>query len=166
MQNLLRKDKSPPPPEIVAPIKTPEPTQPVVTDLSKKTESHKTHLPKAKIARTFQFKKYILYLPLLFTSLLLFVLLRFIFQHIEPSFFKDIFIPNFYLPVVLLFAAAIFFGATYLLMNARRGLLIAIGSSLFLIAQIHHITPLLSLLFIFVPMIAFETFLTRDKTRR
>jgi hypothetical protein len=166
MQNLLRKEKSPPPPEIVAPVKILEPSQPAVTDISKKTEPHKTHLPKAKVPRIFQFKKYILYLPLLFTSLLLFVLLRFIFQHIEPSFFKDIFIPNFYLPVVLLFATATFFGATYLLMNVRRGLLIAIGSSLFLVAQTHHITPLLSLFFIFVPMIAFETFLTRDKTRR
>jgi hypothetical protein len=167
MQNLLQKKS-----EKLAEL-PPQPPKEKSAHIPKVIDSETTPTSSTKISdshhsrtiHSFQIKRYFLYLPLLFITLILLTVLVFIFQHIEPSTFKNVFIPGFYFPVVALVWATTFFGSTYLLMNFRRGVLISLFISIVFIAQLHHFLSIITFIVLLIPFIGLEISLTRGKSR-
>lgn len=67
---------------------------------------------------------------------------------VEPKLLKDILVTGLYLPFFLLFFPALFLTLAIILANSRRGLLIAIAVTIFLMLRIYQLGNLLNLLLI------------------
>ena len=67
---------------------------------------------------------------------------------VEPALVKDILIPGVYLPFFLIFFPASWFTLAIIWGNTRRGLLTAIGLTLFLLLRIFHLGNVLNLVLI------------------
>ena len=68
---------------------------------------------------------------------------------VEPTTIKDVIIEGFYLPFILLVFLTVFFSATLALNSSRRGLLLAIGISGFLILRLMKLANIVNGLLLF-----------------
>ncbi|MBU2051965.1 hypothetical protein KKH13_02050 [Patescibacteria group bacterium] len=84
-----------------------------------------------------------------FLIVVLWSLLGLMVYFVEPELVRDILIPGFYLPFFLVFFPACWLTLAAIWGNSRRGLLSAVGLSLFLILRIYHLGNVLNLLLIF-----------------
>ena len=78
----------------------------------------------------------------------LWALLGLMLYFVEPALVKDILIPGVYLPFFLIFFPASWFTLAIIWGNTRRGLLTAIGLTLFLLLRIFHLGNVLNLVLI------------------
>ena len=99
------------------------------------------------------------YLPTVILILVLWGLLGTMIYFIEPELVKDVLVPGLYLPFFLLFFPASFFTLAMVLANTRRGLLVALGLSIYLILRIFELGNLLNLLLILGIVVAIDRYL-------
>ena len=96
------------------------------------------------------------YLPTLILIAVLWSLLALLVYFVEPELIKDILVPGLYLPFFLLFFPASLFTLSIIWGNGRRGLLSAVGLSVFLILRIYQLGNSLNLLLIFAILVAVD----------
>ncbi|PIP51804.1 hypothetical protein COW80_00525 [Candidatus Beckwithbacteria bacterium CG22_combo_CG10-13_8_21_14_all_01_47_9] len=88
------------------------------------------------------------YLPTLILIVILWSLLGLMLFFVEPELVKNILLPGLYLPFFLLFFPAGFFSLAVILGNTRRGLLVTIGLTCWLILRLYQLDNGLNLLLI------------------
>lgn len=98
------------------------------------------------------------YLPALILIVLLWGLLSLVLFFVEPSLIKDVLIPGVYLPFFLIFFPAGWFTLAIICGNTRRGLLMAIGLSVFLLLRIFQFGNGLNLVLILGILIAVDRY--------
>lgn len=99
------------------------------------------------------------YLPSLVLILVLWGLLGGLIFWVEPELVKDIIMPGLYLPFFVLFLPASFFTLALVLNHTRRGLIMAVGLSLYLSLRIYEMANILNILLIFGIAIAVDRYL-------
>ena len=98
------------------------------------------------------------YWPTLILIVVLWSLIGLMFIYVEPELVKDILIPGAYLPFFLLFFPAVFFPLAIIWGDSRRGLLSAVGLTLFLLLRIFGLGNPLNLLLILGILIAVDRY--------
>jgi hypothetical protein len=111
------------------------------------------------------FKKYLLSFPTVLVGVLGYTVIFFIFRFIEPASIRDLFWPNSYLFLLLIFLASHFFFFSFIFLNPRRGLFIGLFFTLVLFLRIHHFFNLFTLLLSFLPFAVAEILLTLPRER-
>jgi hypothetical protein len=91
------------------------------------------------------------------------ITLVFIIYFIEPELLKDIFIINSYAPFFINLFLALFFALALIFNNSRRGCIIALGITIFLILRIHTLGNVLNALLIASSIFSLEYYFTRNK---
>lgn len=99
------------------------------------------------------------YLPVVILILVLWGLLGAMIYWVEPELVKDMLVPRLYLPFFLLFFPACFFTLAIGLANTRRGFLVTIGLTGFLILRVYQLGNLLNLLLLAGMVVAVERYL-------
>jgi hypothetical protein len=99
------------------------------------------------------------YLPAVILILVLWSLLGAMIYWVEPELVKDMLVPGLYLPFFLLFSPACFFTLAIVLANTRKGLLVTIGLTGFLILRVYQLGNLLNLLLLAGMVVAVERYL-------
>jgi len=99
------------------------------------------------------------YLPTLILIVVLWGLLGVIVSQVEPELVKDILVPGLYLPFWLVFFPASFFMLAVVMGNSRRGLVMALGLTGFLILRVYQLGNLLNLLLIVGMVVAMDRYL-------
>lgn len=89
---------------------------------------------------------------------ILWILLGLLVYFVEPALVKDFLLPGLYLPFFLLFFPASWFTLAVIWGNGRRGLLGAIGLTLFLILRVFQMDNSLNLLLILGILIAVDRY--------
>jgi hypothetical protein len=77
---------------------------------------------------------------------------------VDPELVRDVLIPGLYLPFFLLFLAAAFFTLAVIFANSRRGFLVALGLTVFLILRVYQLGNLLNLLLIIGIVVAINRY--------
>lgn len=77
----------------------------------------------------------------------------------EPGLIKDFLVPGLYLPFFLVFFPASFFSLAVMWANTRRGLLVSLGLTGFLILRVYQLGNLLNLLLIAGMVVAVDRYL-------
>jgi len=98
------------------------------------------------------------YLPTLILIVVLWTLLGLMLYFVEPALVKDILIPGVYLPFFLIFFPAGWFTLSIIWGNSRRGLLTAIGLTVFLLLRIFQFGNVLNLVLILGILIAVDRY--------
>lgn len=98
------------------------------------------------------------YLPTLALILVLWILIGLLLVYVEPALVKDVLIPGVYLPFFLLFFPASFFTLAVIWGNSRRGLLSAVGLSLFLLLRLFELGNILNLILILGILVAVDRY--------
>ena len=93
-------------------------TPPTKPTLSRPSQTQTKNLPPL-------IKRYIRFSPLLFITLAHMLALNFVTSTIDPTSWKDMLLPNTYLPFVLLASSTAFFAGSYLFLRTDRGFLCA-----------------------------------------
>ena len=88
------------------------------------------------------------YLPTLLLILILWSLLGLMVYFVEPEMVKDILIPGLYLPFFLLFFPASGLTLGVIFNNSRRGFLLAIGITVYLILKVYQLDNWLNIILI------------------
>ena len=78
---------------------------------------------------------------------------------VEPELVQDIVVPGLYLPFFVLFLPASFFTLALIFNHSRRGLIVAIGLSLYLGLRIYEMANMLNILLIVGMAIAIDRYL-------
>jgi len=99
------------------------------------------------------------YLPTLILIMVLWGLLGVIVNQVEPELVKDILVQGLYLPFWLVFFPASFFTLAVVVGNSRRGLVIALGLTGFLILRVYQLGNLLNLLLMVGLVVAVDRYL-------
>jgi hypothetical protein len=123
---------------IVQPVVKEASAQPIFMADQDKTAGHRLSPP---------FKKYLIHLPTFILALISWYICYYILTRIHPSAIKNLLIHNSYFIFHLSFFFANFFSWSFLFLNSRRGLIIALGTTamLFLKLQQVMLQPLLIL---------------------
>jgi len=96
------------------------------------------------------------YLPSLALALVLWVLFFSMIVYVEPDLVKDVFVQGLYLPFFLLFIPACFLTLALMLGNTRRGFLITVGLTIFLLLRVFELGNVLNLFLISGIVIAID----------
>jgi len=99
------------------------------------------------------------YLPVVILILVLWGLLGAMIYWVEPELVKDMLAPGLYLPFFLLFFPTCFFTLAIVLANTRKGLLVTIGLTGFLVLRVYQLGNLLNLLLLVGMVVAVERYL-------
>lgn len=111
-------------------------------------------------------KLYLINLPTLFLGLLFYSLLFFTFRYIEPETIRDMVMRQSYFPVLVFSFGGHFFFFSYLLINLRRGFLLAAWLTLALGLRLQHQHAPVLLLVTASLILVIESCLILFKTRR
>lgn len=135
-------DSQPPVSEPIAPVSSSSshslPSQNKISE----TPTHSHHTRQATAKSSFNWKKYIPYIPTLLLSLPFYFGVFYLVTRVYPSEIKDSFLPNSYIifHIILWFANYLLF--SFLFLNARRGFLAAILVGILVFARIQsYILP-------------------------
>jgi len=85
------------------------------------------------------FEKYKKYLPTLALAILNWILFYLLLTRIYPQTVQNWFIPHLYLPVLIIFFLAVMFTSAFIVLNTRRGLLIAGAATSVLFLKLQQI---------------------------
>jgi hypothetical protein len=96
------------------------------------------------------------YLPTLILVLVLWSLFFGMIFYVEPELVKNVLVDGLYLPFFLLFIPACFFTLALVLGNTRRGFLVTVGLSIFLVLRVYELGNILNLLLISGIVIAID----------
>ena len=99
------------------------------------------------------------YLPTLILIAVLWSLIAAIVVYVEPELVRDVIVPGLYLPFFLLFLPASFFTLAVILANTRRGFLVALGLTGYLMLRVYQLGNVLNLLLIAGIVIAVDRYL-------
>ncbi len=99
------------------------------------------------------------YLPTLVLIVVLWSLLLSMITYVEPELIKDILVPGLYLPFFLLFLPASFFSLAVFLANTRRGFLVSLGLTGYLVLRVYELGNVLNLLLIIGIVVAIDRYL-------
>jgi len=98
------------------------------------------------------------YLATMILIIMLWGLLGAMIYWVDPELIKNILIPGLYLPFFLLFFPAMLLTLAVILTNSRKGLLGALGVTVFLILRVYQLGNLLSFLLILGIIISIDRY--------
>ena len=101
---------------------------------------HAIKKPKHQFTVPGFFIKYVKHIPALGIGLIGYGGLYHVFTNLKPYQIQNIFIPNAYLPVVLLFLLANFFFFSFLLLNSRRGWMVSVYLTFLFFLRLQAVT--------------------------
>lgn len=99
------------------------------------------------------------YLPTLILILVLWSLLVAMLVYVEPELVKDILVPGLYLPFFLLLMPASFLTLAIMLANTRRGFLVSLGITGYLMLRVYELGNVLNLVLIVGMVVAIDRYL-------
>jgi len=114
----------------------------------------------------FSSRNYLLQLPTLFLAGMSYWGTYLILKNVQPAAIQNTFLPNFYLPLLIITGLGHFFMSWYILQNARRSFFIALFLTTVLFLRIHQLFGAGWILASFLPLLLIELLLTFKSFRR